>query len=282
MHLIESNMKRIFITYANERFAISEKLILKEAKSLGIFDKCIGYTPKDLPEYIKANPLMSFACGGGYWCWKPYVIWKTLQDYPDAVVIYADAGCKLQSGSEWDDWFQYMETYDTLVTAYRKDFDYGWIYNGKKESVECERWIKKDLLEYFDAYYPGTQWHMYPSLVAGIVFCKSSSKLIEEWYRFVLMHPEYMIDPLAMEINHQHKAYVAHRRDQSVLTALAYWGVENGWNVKIIPETSECRTDSAIVAARRVIRPVPIKTKFVNAIKIILGEKLYRKIHPKK
>lgn len=56
--------QKIFITYADEKFALSEKQVLKEARSLGIFDKCIGYMPKDLPVYIKANPLMAFVRGG--------------------------------------------------------------------------------------------------------------------------------------------------------------------------------------------------------------------------
>lgn len=275
-------MKKIFITYANEKFALSEKQILKEAKALGIFDKCIGYTPDDLPPYIKVNPLMAFARGGGYWCWKPYIIWKTMQDYPEAIVVYADAGCKLQNGEEWEGWFKEMEQHDTLLTAYRADYDYGWVYDGKHVGVECKRWIKKDLLEYFDAYYKSHMWHQYPSLVAGIIFCKANSILIDEWFRFMLLHPEYIMDPLCMDLECQHGEYVAHRRDQSVLTAIAYLGQKNGWNIKIIPETSESRTDSAIVAARRIIKPIPIQSKIVNWIKHLLGEKLYRKLHSKK
>lgn len=272
-------MKKIFITYANENFALSERQILKEARALGIFDKCIGYNPKDLPEYVKANPLMAFARGGGYWCWKPYVIWKTLQDYPDAIVVYADAGCKLQPGAEWNKWFCYLEKCDTLITAYRPDFDYEWEYNGQMVGVECERWIKKSMLDYFDALFQSDDWHLYPSLWAGFIIARSKSKLINEWFRFVELYPELISDDIMNTEQLQHDSYVAHRHDQSALTALAYWGIENGWNIKIIPETGESTQDAAVVGARRIIKPISFKTRIVNGLKFVLGEKLYKKIH---
>ena len=286
MHLIESNMKRIFITYANERFALSEKLIIKEAKSLGIFDECIGYTPKDLPDYVKANPLMAYARGegGGYWCWKPYIMWKTLQDHPDAVVVYADAGCKLQPGSEWDEWFRYMETYDTIVFQYKRGFDYGWgrKFPNHKVDVDIALWSKKALLDYYDQFISNKDWHKIPSLMSGLVIAKRNSKVAEEWYLCSLFHPELFLDAFGAEAYVQDESFIVHRHDQSALTAIMCLGEEKNWNIKVLQEVAESRTDAAVVATRRIIKPVRFKTKVVNMIKAILGEKLYRKLHPKK
>lgn len=270
---------KIFITYADEKFALSEKQVLKEARTLGIFDKCIGYTPKDLSESMKANPLMANARGGGYWSWKPYVIWKTMQDYPDAIIVYADAGCIVQNGKEWDEWFKIMENHDTLLQHYREDFDYGWgdLYPGVKVSAALNRWIKKSVLDYFDDGFENKRWHEQPSLWAGFVMAKGGSKVVKEWYEIMMNQPELFADPEGTE--KQGEDYIEHRHDQSVLSAIAYMGVEKEWDVKLVPEVSESRADAAVVTARRVIKPVPFKTRIVNGLKSILGEKLYKKLH---
>lgn len=276
--------QKIFITYANEKFALSEKQVLKEARALGIFDKCIGYTPNDLPEFVKANPLMAFARGGGYWCWKPYVIWKTLQDYPKAIVVYADAGCVVQNGKEWNEWFAMMDSCDTLLQHYREDVDYGWeeMYQGAKVSASLNRWAKKSVLDYYDGCFEDKKWHEQPSLWAGFVIAKGKSQVIKEWFEMSMLHPELFYDLYAAEKYVQEESYIAHRHDQSVLSAIAYLGVEKGWKVKILPEVSESKADAAVVTARRVVREVSAWSKIQSAVESILGEKLYRTLHPKK
>lgn len=276
-------MKKVFITYANEKFALSEKQVLKEARALGIFDKCIGYTPKDLPEYMKANPLMAFARGGGYWCWKPYIIWKTMQDYPNAIVVYADAGCRVQAGSEWDEWFELMKTYDTLLMQYRKGFDYGWqqLYPEKRISTALNHWAKKSLLDFYDGGFENKDWHEQSSLWAGLVITIGKSKVIKEWFEMVQFRPDLFFDPFGSEVYEQNESYIEHRHDQSVLTAIVLSGVENGWNIKILPEVSESREEAAVVTARRVIKPITLSTRIMEVTKSILGETLYHWLHPK-
>ena len=61
----------VFISYGDIVFQKSLKRIVKEAKSLKIFDKVIAYTPTDLPKEIMQSPLMQYKRGGGYWLWKP-------------------------------------------------------------------------------------------------------------------------------------------------------------------------------------------------------------------
>lgn len=276
--------QKIFITYANEKFALSEKQVLKEAEALGFFDRCIGYTPKDLPEFMRANPLMGFARGGGYWCWKPYVIWKTLQDYPNAIVVYADAGCKVQTGAEWSVWFEMMEKYDTLLQCYRDGVDYGWeqLYPGRKVGTPINHWAKKSLLDYFDPCFVKKDWHKQPSLWAGFVIAKGSSRVIKEWFEMVQFHPYLFFEPFGSEVYEQKESYIEHRHDQSVLTAIALLGMEKGWNIKVLPEVSESREDAAIVTMRRVVRAESTSTKLSNWLKSVLGENLYRRLHPKK
>ena len=96
-------MKKIFIAYATDNMAYSLKLIGRQARKLGIFDEVLLWTPNDLPEYIRKSPLMKYKYGGGYWAWKPCIIYETLLN-----------------GIEWKLFFEIMEDTDSLCFHYQK------------------------------------------------------------------------------------------------------------------------------------------------------------------
>lgn len=263
-------MRKIFITYADQKFELSKKQLLKEAKSLGLFDAVIGYSPDDLPPFIQASPLMAYSRGGGYWVWKPWIIWKTMQDFPDAIVVYVDAGCTLHNTPQWQEWFDMMETTDTLVTAYRKDFDYGWETSFHTNSVAIGDWTKKNTLEYFDKLFGNADWHQKNKIWGGAIITKRESPLIKMWLDITLFYPYLVIDPIGDEEVQQNENYIQHRHDQSILTPLAYWFEEQTNEVLIIPETGESNPQAAIVASRRIITKSSIWCRLKRFIKRIL------------
>ena len=83
-------MKKILIAYANEPMKYSLKQFGIQAHYIKQIDKVILYTEDDLPQEILQSPLMKYKRGGGYWAWKPYLIWKTLQDNPDGTKMALD------------------------------------------------------------------------------------------------------------------------------------------------------------------------------------------------
>ena len=85
-------MKKVFVAYGSGYYLDSLRRIGREARKLGLFSKIILYTEKDMPLFIRSSPLKAFPRGNGYWNWKPYIVWKALEDYPDAIVVYADCG----------------------------------------------------------------------------------------------------------------------------------------------------------------------------------------------
>lgn len=90
-------MRKIFIAYGDINCAYSLKRIGHQARKLKIFDEIILYTPDDLPKSFKKTPLMQYSYGGGYWAWKPFIIYETLQKFDDGdIVCYVDAGCTLK------------------------------------------------------------------------------------------------------------------------------------------------------------------------------------------
>lgn len=271
----------VFISYGDVVFEKSLKRITKEARKLKIFDKVIAYTPSDLSVEIKQSPLMGYKRGGGYWLWKPYLIWKTMLKYPDATIVYADAGCTLNKNyDEWNSWFEIMKTTDTLLTHYQPNVDYGWdVFDS--QSVEIATWTKRTTLEYFDNRFNSIDWHNNNKIWGGFIIAKNKSCLIKDVLDIMLSRPELVIDPTEEELSNQHSEFCQHRHDQSIITPLAYWYKANNPNVvEIIPETGESNTSAAVVASRiRDSRIVPLKTRIIHNLKSFIGNRAYNLLH---
>ena len=166
-------MEKILIFYGTEEFQGSLKRLKKEAEILNIFDKIIIYTPDDLPMHIKANSLMNYKKGGGYWIWKPYIIWKTLQDYPNSIVVYIDAGCSISKSEEWNQYFKFIEKHDTILFQYRNSFDYGWNKMWPSATTKIGNWTKLNTQKYFDQLIKDENWHSFDKIWADFLICKN-------------------------------------------------------------------------------------------------------------
>lgn len=277
-------MQKILITYGTPDFKKTLQRLQKEAKRLKLFDKIILYGPNDLPDYIKSNPLMAFKKGGGYWLWKPYIIWKTLQDYKDAIVIYVDGGCSLNASNDWNTYFDHIEKYNTIVFSYRPDFDYGWYQFYNCNSPEIQYWTKEKTLSYFDSLFETESWRHFNKIMGGFIICKGKeNQFINEWLSVSLMCPELVCDPFGCELNNQKSTFVQHRHDQCIITPLAYFFAQKHETL-IIPEKSESEKDFAAVGAKRIkfqpkVNGVTNKTKLIRLIKFIIGEKVYTFLH---
>lgn len=273
-------MQKIFVTYGGGwRYKDTLKRIEKEAKSLGIFDKVICYKPEDMPLSVQASPLKIYERGDGYWSWKPYVIWKTLQDYPSAIVVYADAGCKLLPNfEEWNSWFNLMQTYETITFRYRADYTYPWEQSGECKTTNRE-WTKKSMIDYFEPLIGNKEWLAESQLWAGCVIAHNKDNLlIRMWLDIMFMRPDLIIDVFGTEVLQQNKLFIDHRHDQSLLSAISTY-FENKSNnvVKILPETAESQKANAAVVAARIIKKEvePIRTRIIRFIKSTIGDDTY-------
>lgn len=275
-------MKKIFVSYGSEPFYGTLKRIRKEARRLRIFDKVITYTDRDLPAYIRQSSLFNYSRGGGYWVWKPYVILKTMQRYPNAIIVYADAGCSLnQNVEEWQFWFQQMDLYDMLITQYQSNKDYGWYSAFHTKSVKISTWTKKLTLDFFDNMFGNTEWHNYNKIWAGMMIIRRNPTLLQEWLDIMLSYPELVADPTDEELPCQNDGFIAHRHDQSILTPLVYWySKEHRMRICVLPETAESNASAAVVASRITqIEKVSLKTRVVRVIKSVIGENIYQFLH---
>lgn len=273
-------MKRILIAYANEPMKYSLKQLGIQARYIKQIDKVILYTEKDLPQDILQSPLMNYKRGGGYWAWKPYLIWKTLQDYPEGTKIcYIDAGCTIYPGDEWEKYWKLLDSCDTILFQYANDIP-RWRHIFGSSNSAIEYWTKKNTLDYFDNKLGTKQYHIFSKIWGGLVFCKNKDNIfIRDWLDITLNHPELIIDPNEEELRSQHSTFNGnHRHDQSIITPLAFKYQNKG--LTILPEIFDENKQSRIIitSRNRVTKQMYMKIYLKYHLQGLLGIKRYNKI----
>ena len=268
-------MKKIFIAYADHKMAYSLKRIGKQARKLGIFDEVILWTPEMLPNYILESPLMSYSYGGGYWAWKPCIIYETLKkNAEDTVVCYVDAGCSLKKGIEWTLYFELLKTYDSLCFKYRDEMS-AWERFGSK-STKIKHWAKKELLLFLDKTVKDDKYREQNKIWGGALFFKGRENLLlKEWLDITLNHPEVIIDPSKKDMDNQYPFFALHKHDQPILTAIAY---KYRSRCLVLPELSETVGINVAIHATR-LRAKTIYNYYWQILKdkcrLLLGNKIY-------
>ena len=270
-------MKKIFIAYADAALAYSLKRIGRQASKIKVFDEVILYTPADLPDEIKAHPLMQYSRGGGYWIWKPWLIQKTLREHaPGDIVVYADAGSTLRKSSEWDRLFKLMEQYDTLCFQYAETVPE--FAHWGNACTKINYWTKKRALTFLDEYFHDNAYRENCKVMGGLLFMKNpDNSLLKCWLDISLSHPELIVDPTPEEIEDQESGFAYHKHEQSIITSLAYYDK----TVCMIPETYEKYRPYTFAWASR-CRAANFREYFIWKIKMdarhLLGDKFVDKI----
>ena len=241
-------MKFIFIAYADEKMAYSLKRIGHQAKRLGIFDEIILYTPQDLPDDLKATPLMQNSYGGGYWAWKPWIIQHTLDTHENGdVVCYVDAGCTLHGNrNEWNNYLKLIGQYDTILFQYPDEMPV-WERFGTT-STKIKHWTKKKSVLFYDDLLGNDEWREHNKILGGFLFAKGKNNpIIETWLDMVFNHPDIIDDSGVFE--DQFPFFVRHKHDQPMLTALS---CKFSDRCIVLPELLDEGPEDAAVVAERV------------------------------
>ncbi|MGJ1196370.1 hypothetical protein ACR777_09235 [Sphingobacterium spiritivorum] len=269
-------MPVIFISYADKRMAYSLKRIGKQAEKLGIFDEVLLYTPETLPHYIKSSPLMQYERGGGYWAWKPAIIWDVLQKYEDgSLLVYADAGCSLYKSEDWSYYFGLLKQYHSICFEY-KDQMPDWKQFGQT-STKIKYWTKNKTLLYFNKLLGTDYSEKYNKIWGGAILCtRQDNPFIKEWLDITLNQPELIIDPTEEELLTESDFLIDHKHDQSVITPLAHLFPD----VLVLEEKAETSLKAAIVASRIRARDYRqyLNLMLKQKMRSLFGADLYNKI----
>jgi hypothetical protein len=267
-------MKKIFISYSDDNMRYSLKRIGKQAKRIGGFDEIILYTPDMMPAYIKEFPLMAYERGGGYWVWKPAIIWETLQKCDEGdIVVYADAGCSLKKSERWEEyWNSLSDNHHTIVFQFKDEMP-EWKRWGQT-STKIRYWTKISAFRYFEKIVG--DYGDFNKIMGGFIICKGKNNLlIKNWLDITLSHPELIMDLSDEEKKDQIAGFAYHKHDQSMITPLAYLYAAE---VLILPETSETEPENAAVVASRIrakTRKDYIALRLKYYTRNLLGNKLF-------
>ena len=184
-----------------------------QAKESNFFDNIFIYNEYNLPKDEKFEALLSHKLvpsrGFGYWCWKPFIILKTLENLKDGdILVYADIGCHINKEGE-KRFYEYLD-----IVIEHKALCY------KSHWVEAH-YTKADLFNYFDKLKDKniTDTPMRPATIC--IFEKNDINLefVNKWLQ-VFYDDFSLVDDTPSKIPNL-DGFIESRHDQSVFSILS-------------------------------------------------------------
>lgn len=184
-----------------------------QAKESNFFDNIFIYNEYNLPKDEKFEALLSHKLvpsrGFGYWCWKPFIILKTLENLKDGdILVYADVGCHINKEGE-KRFYEYLD-----IVIEHKALCY------KSHWVEAH-YTKADLFNYFDKLKDKniTDTSMRPATIC--IFEKNDINLefVNKWLQ-VFYDDFSLVDDTPSKIPNL-DGFIENRHDQSVFSILS-------------------------------------------------------------
>ncbi len=214
--------KKYFISYGDSCYSDSLERIGREAESLGIFDRVVLYTDESLPEPFRTYA-RTFRRGGGYWLWKPWAVWYTLQQMDEGdTLVYADAGCTLLPHSDWEVYFRKLSGREALF----------FVAEGKSG-----KWCKQSVFRRFTP--KCALWKRARQIQATcfLIRKENGNPIVRRWYEAALHEPDLFTDVSPEARSAEAKRFKEHRHDQSVLTACVCLSPHSAY--RLMPEKME-------------------------------------------
>lgn len=211
--------KRYFFTYGDHRFIKSRERIVTEANQTGLFDECFFYSNLLLPdddfnklkqENKQFSRIASSKRGGGYWLWKPFILYKSLLLIEEGdTIIYSDAGSTIIDSNKFP-----IDKFENLILE---------VENSKEGVLGCRNpyiekdWTKGDVFEYFNVYSDINFTHSRQFSSGRLHIarkCERSLKIYLDWWLTATKRPDLFDDSPSMKPNLS--GFKENRHDQSV------------------------------------------------------------------
>jgi hypothetical protein len=218
-----------FITFGNKKFANSKKRIVEEASTLQIFTSLKSYGENDVQEFINVLSQRIIDARGFWWyTWKPYIIYKRLQEIKDGqVLVYCDSGMTIFNSSDTKNKMNKIislvqnETLcptgiATFITTGSPEERYEYMYN------------TKNVCNFYNIEYNNKDIINTQQVQAGICFVHKTSRsleIIKSWYNTALTQPELFVGDMRFIKNKEYTVkhfdgFKDHRHDQSIWSIL--------------------------------------------------------------
>ena len=216
---LQNNQKIFYLTYGDEKFKKSRERIIKEAQNLNFFTNTILETEAIIDDDEFKNALKNNKFrnvfhqkrGGGYWLWKPYVIYKNLKKInKNDILIWSDAGSKIPNIEKT------RNNLKKLINIVNNNSGIIAFDLGAKES----KWTKGDILFYFNEH-KNKKIHNSRQVVSGKLIirkCDKSMKICKLWWDIARTKPDLFSDSPSKFPNLQD--FEENRHDQSILSLI--------------------------------------------------------------
>ena len=220
--------------FANIELMPSIIRFYNQAKESNFFDNIFIYNEYNLPKDEKFEALLSHKLvpsrGFGYWCWKPFIILKTLENLKDGdILVYADIGCHINKEGEK----RFYEYLDIVIEHKALCF--------KMQFLEsC--WTKSDLFNYFGKLNDKNITNSSQRMATICIFEKNDINLefVNKWLQ-VFYDDFSLVDDTPSKLPNL-DGFIENRHDQSVFSILskiydiyAIYSGERDINIKHLP-----------------------------------------------
>lgn len=208
-------MKKVHVSYGNEKYYKSLDLLEKTSLEIGKVDQFVRYTRDWLETtefYAKNQYILSMPRGNGYWIWKPFLILKTFEILEEGdIVLYSDAGLKVM-----DNLTPLFDVTPNNKNNGRVIFRVPWV--GLQHIAKI--WTKRDCFVLTNSDEP-KYWNAPMTNGAVSLWQKNdeNTAFLKEWLRFI-KDPRIVTDDTNVCGSPNFMEFKDHRHDQSVLTIL--------------------------------------------------------------
>lgn len=197
----------VVVNYANKPYKKAQKYCTRSAYKYGA-DRVFEYSPENIDvDFFEANKkVLTQRRGGGYWLWKPYIIYDALKkiNYGD-YLLYVDSGSYFIS--DLNAIIRCMEANENDIISFSLPF------------LE-KQWTKMEVLEYMGCKNSSKVIDSCQR-IATFIFMKKSDRTIEfmEKYLYIAQQDTLITDQLDPRI--QDDLFIENRHDQSIFSVLS-------------------------------------------------------------
>lgn|SRR5574344_956953 len=192
-------MKRVLVTYGDEKYDKAKRMLVSTAKKIKYFDQIFDFSPSDIDSEFKKEyaQILNIKRGNGLWLWKPYFISTVLNKLNEGdILFYCDSGAIfLRNPIALENEFQSI--FVSEIPLIEKQFTKDSVFS----TLNCSDEIKNS-----------------NQIIATYLIIKKNSeslRIINEW--FDLCKKIELLSPS----NQKEKEYfISHREDQSLLSVI--------------------------------------------------------------
>jgi hypothetical protein len=217
---------RIFVTFADSRYKASLSRIKLQAEKIDVYTKIYVFTESDFDiNFVKLFPglVKPGIRGFGYWCWKPYLILKVLNESDiGSIIHWVDAGCwlRLEGRKRLLEYFEIAEGSKVGIVGFQADQPICKTANKQNYMLPEKQWTKGDILDYFNVRGQSSivDSNQIEATTLFVKNCEPAVSIIKNWYEVYLNHFHLVDDSPSISPND--KCFIENRHDQSVVSIL--------------------------------------------------------------